>query len=119
GLYIHLQPLTVYVEEGCNGLRFLLAMAVVGFAFAGLTQKAWLRRIAVFVLAIGVALVANLLRVTGTALLAYGWGPAAATGFFHLTYGKLVYAVMMVPFVAVVLWLRPAPPVRGCNAPGE
>ena len=47
----------------------------------------------------------------GTAVLAHAWGPEAATGFFHMTYGKVVYGVMMIPFVAGVLWLR-----RGAEA---
>jgi exosortase len=105
-LYIHLPNVTLYVEEGCNGLRFLLAMLVVGIAFAWLTQTGTKRRTIVLGLALGVGIVSNLFRVAGTALLAYGWGPEAATGFFHMTYGKVVYGVMMIPFVVGVLMLR-------------
>jgi exosortase/archaeosortase family protein len=56
-----------------------------------------------------VAISANLIRVTGTGLLAHYWGPEAAAGFFHLAYGKVVYLIMLVPFVVGVLFLRRQP----------
>lgn len=106
GLRIDLPRITLLITEACNGLRFLLAMIVVGTAFAWTTQSRSTRRVAVLGLAVVVAIAANLIRVTGTGLLAYYWGPEAALGFFHMAYGKVVYLVMFVPFVAGVLFLR-------------
>ncbi len=106
GLRIELPSVILLVTEACNGLRFLLAMIVVGTAFAWTTQPSPARRAAVVALAIVVAIVANLARVTGTGLLAHYWGPEAAMGFVHVAYGKLIYLVMLLPFVAGVLLLR-------------
>jgi exosortase len=105
-LFLALPGVTLHVTEACNGLRFLLAMIVVGIAFAGTTQRRALTRAGVIVAALAVAIVANLVRVTGTGVLAVLWGPAAALGMIHLAWGKLVYAMMLVPFAAVVLFLR-------------
>jgi exosortase len=105
-LDIYMPGIVMNVSEACNGLRFLLAMLVVGTAFAWTTQTRTSRRLAVVMLAVIVAISANLVRVTGTGLLAHYWGPETAAGFFHMAYGKVVYLVMLVPFVAGVLFLR-------------
>jgi exosortase len=109
GLLIHLDRVSIHVTEACNGLRFLLAMLVVGSAFAWLTQRTMPARVGVIVLAAGAALVANLLRVAGTAVAAELWGPAAASGTVHIAYGKVVYGLMLLPFAAGVMWLRRRP----------
>ncbi|MGH7278127.1 MAG: exosortase/archaeosortase family protein [Candidatus Rokuibacteriota bacterium] len=106
GLFIQLTTVRLHISEACNGLRFLLAMVVIGVAFAWAIAAPPLHRLAVVPLAVAVAIAANLVRVTGTALLAHAWGPEAAGGFFHLAYGKVVYAAMLVSFVAGVLLLR-------------
>jgi exosortase len=112
GLSLHLPALTVEVTEACNGLRFLLAMIVVGTAFAWTTQRARGRRLTVVSLAVVLAVAANLVRVTGTAWLAHHYGQEAAEGFLHMTYGKIVYAGMFVPFLVAVLLLRRDPRPR-------
>jgi exosortase len=114
GLLIHLDGVSIEVSEACNGLRFLLAMIVVGAAFAWLTQRGALRRGAVVALAVVTAIAANLVRVAGTAVLAHAWGAGAASGAAHVAYGKVVYALMLVPFAAIVVWLR-----RGDREAGE
>jgi exosortase len=118
GLLIHLARVSIHVTEACNGLRFLLAMLVVGTAFAWLTQRTTRARVAVIVLAAGAAVVANLLRVAGTAVAAEVWGPAAASGTVHVAFGKVVYGLMLVPFTAGVLWLRRVSSRRSTRAPG-
>jgi exosortase len=112
GLVLHLPSLDVVVTEACNGLRFLLAMTVVGVAVAATTQRGAVRRAAVVALAVLVALLANVARVTGTAVLGELWGAEAAEGFFHLVYGKVVYGLALVPFLAAVVALRRGAPRR-------
>lgn len=115
GLLIHLPGATLLVGEACNGLRFLLAMIVLGTAFAWRAGGSAATRAAIVALAVAVAIAANLVRVTGTGWLAYHYGPDAASGFFHLAYGKVVYAAVLVPFLLGVMWLR-RPGVRGADA---
>lgn len=106
GLYLALPSVTLHITEACNGLRFLLAMLVVGVAFAGMTQTAWRRRALVVAGALAAALVANWLRIAGTGMLAELYGHEAATGTAHLVWGKLVYAGMLVPFAMLVVALK-------------
>jgi len=106
----HGEPgVSLHVSEACNGLRFLFAMVAVGVAFAGLAVRGALRQVLTVVLAVAVAIVANVVRVAGTGIIAYAWGPDVATGFLHVAYGKAIYGLMLVPFVGVVLLLRRRP----------
>jgi exosortase len=106
GLFLVLPSVTLHITEACNGLRFLLAMSVVGVAFAGTTETGWRRRALVVVGALAVALLANWLRVAGTGVIAQLYGHEAAGGFYHIAWGKVVYAAMLVPFALLVLSLR-------------
>lgn len=106
GLFLHLKPVTIHVTEACNGLRFLLAMTVIGVAVAWATQRSWRGRLAVVALALATAVVANLLRVLLTAVLAEAFGAYTVTGSIHVVYGKLVYLAMLGPFALAVLGIR-------------
>jgi exosortase len=96
------------VTEACNGLRFLLAMAVIGVAVAWASQQGWWGRLAVVALALATGVLANMLRVLVTAVLAHLFGAQAAMGTLHVAYGKAIYLLMLVPFGMAVLGLRRA-----------
>jgi len=119
GLMLYLNALTVEVTEACNGLRFLLAMAVVGVAVAWASQRTWWGRGAVVVLALVTAVLANMLRVLVTAVLGHAFGLGAATGTIHIVYGKVVYLAMLAPFALGVLWIRRAFPPRTASSPED
>ena len=109
GLFLALPSVTLHITEACNGLRFLLAMIVVGVAFAGTMQTGWRRGVLVVGGAVAVALVANWLRVAGTGMMAELYGREAAEGLTHVVWGKIVYGAMLVPFALLVLALRRRP----------
>ena len=108
GVFIHLEPAIVHVSEACNGLRFLLAMAVLGVAFGWTTGRGPLVRVAFLGGALGAAVLANLLRVAGTTVLVQFWGPAAALGAFHSLFGKTIY-VLTLGAVFLLAWHLRAP----------
>jgi len=111
-LYLRLPSVTLHVTEACNGLRFLLAMLVVGTAFAGTTQRRPLPRAGIVLAALTLAILANLARVTGTGVMAELWGARAALGLPHIVWGKVVYAAALVPFAGLVLIMRRRCPRR-------
>jgi exosortase len=106
GLFVAIPSVTLHVTEACNGLRFLFAMVVIGTAFAGTIAQRPVRRLALVVAALLVSIVANLVRVTGTGVMAELWGAGAAVGLTHVLWGKVVYAAALVPFAGLVLLLR-------------
>jgi exosortase len=105
-LFVALPSVTLHVTEACNGLRFLLAMLVLGVAFAATVTPRPGRRAAIVLAAAALAVVANLVRVTGTGVMAEVWGAQAAVGTTHVVWGKVVYGAALVPFVGLVLLLR-------------
>lgn len=106
GLLLHLSTVTLAVTEACSGLRFLLAMAVVGPALAWAVGSSLVGRAVIVLAGLGIAIVGNLVRVAGTALLADHFGPAAAMGQFHVAFGKAVYLVVLAPLALGLLALR-------------
>ncbi len=106
GLVVRIPHVLLEVTEACSGLRFLLAMLVLGTAFAWTTQRALGRRLAVVAAAAALAIGANLLRVAGTGWIAHHYGAEAASGLLHVAFGKVVYLAVLGPFVAGVARLR-------------
>ena len=91
GLTLHIGRVDLEVTEACNGLRFLFASVLVGLAIAwALPRRRPAERVFIVALALLAGLAANLVRVTGTAMLAWV-EPAAVIGTPHLIFGKAVY----------------------------
>jgi exosortase len=106
GVFIYMRSVTVHVSEACNGLRFLLAMVVLGVAFGWTTDRGPACRLFVLVLALAAAVAANLVRVSGTTVLVEFWGPAASIGLFHNLFGKAIYLVAVGAVLLVAVRLR-------------
>lgn len=106
GLLLHLSTVTLAVTEACSGLRFLFAMGVVGPALAWAVGSSLASRAALVLAALVVAVAGNVVRVASTAVLAHHFGPAAAMGFFHVVFGKVVYLLVLVPLALGLLALR-------------
>jgi exosortase/archaeosortase family protein len=71
----------------------LVALSVV---FAIFTQKRIWCRVFLILSAFPIAIIANAIRVSGTGLLAYHYGEAAADGFFHGFSGWVLFLVAFV-----------------------
>jgi exosortase len=106
GVFIHLRPVTVHVSEACNGLRFLLAMAVLGVAFGWTTRRGPACRLVVLTVALGAAIASNLIRVAGTTILVHFWGAGASLGLFHHVFGKSIYLATLGAVFLLVVRLR-------------
>jgi exosortase A len=94
------------VAEACSGIRYLTSSLAVGFLFAGLMYRTWVRRIAFFLASAVVPIVANAVRVFGIVFLAYVSGNRIAAGVDHIIYGWIFFTVVMVLLLAVGGWWR-------------
>ena len=106
GIILELPNVTLAVVEGCNGLRFLMALVTLTGAFAQATLVRWQDKLLLTLAAIPVALTANAIRVTALSLAAYYVGAHAARGLTHHSIGKGVWAAAIVPLVVFGLLLR-------------
>jgi exosortase len=81
------------VAEACSGLRSLVSLAATSVVLAALLVRHTSLRLALVGLSIPVAVWTNALRVSGTGVLAYHYGPTVAEGFFHGFSGWMVFLV--------------------------
>ncbi len=78
---IHLPNVTLEINIGCSGIRYLLSYFVFGIAYAYLYRTRLNERILVVCMTIPISLFASTLRVTATAVIAYYIGPYAVQGW--------------------------------------
>jgi exosortase len=105
GLYFQVGSTTLHVAEACSGLRFALAMTVIGVALAWTIERRLGARLVICAAAIALAIGANLVRVSATIALVHLYGPYVAVGTFHGLFGKAVYLAAL---VALLLGARAA-----------
>ena len=99
GNVIHLANASLGVEEACSGLHSLSALMVASLLLGFLEGAPILGRVLLFVLSVPLAIAVNVIRVTGTALLA-DYRLEYAMGFYHSFSGWLVFV-----FGFGTLWL--------------
>lgn len=115
--FIVLPNIVLEVAEECSGVRFLVSIIAVGVPLVYLTQRKWSYRIGVIAFAMGVAIVANGMRVAMVSMMAYYYGEAAAHGPFHIFHGFLVAQIGFVALFVVNWYLMRRTASRGAKAP--
>lgn len=92
GNIIHLATTSLGVAEACSGLHSLSAL-IVGSMLLGFVEEAsTLGRILIVLISVPLAIGVNVLRVTGTAILA-DFRPELALGYYHSFSGWLVFVI--------------------------
>lgn len=101
GNVIVLDDVRVGVVEACSGLGMVVTFAALSVGFAFVTRAAGWVRVALLIGALPVAVAANVVRITGTALLfRLGYGESAQV-FFHDLAGWL-----MIPLGCLMILLE-------------
>ncbi len=86
--FVHAQ---LEVAEACSGIRSIMAYTMLSTLFAYFLQGGWGKRIVLLLSAVPMALCANIVRVTGTGILAHFFGGSVAKGFLHEFSGMVVF----------------------------
>jgi exosortase len=92
GNIIYLANTSLGVAEACSGLNSLSSLAVASLLLGFLEVSSTAGRILLFLLSAPLAVAVNVVRVSGTALLA-DYQPEFALGFYHLFSGWLIFIV--------------------------
>ena len=79
------------VVEACSGIRSLMSLIALAIAYGYLVERRIWARIALVVLIVPIAVASNALRVVGSGVATYFWGPRWAEGFFHFFQGWLIF----------------------------
>lgn len=89
------------VAEACSGDKFVIAMFAYGTLVANVCYVSWARRAAFMTMALIVPVLANGVRAFGTIYAAWWTSVEAATGFDHIVYGFVFFALVMVAVIAI------------------
>jgi exosortase len=90
GNIIHLAGTSLGVAEACSGLNSLSALIVGSVLLGFILCSRPITRFALFLLAVPLAILVNIVRVAGTAVLA-DYNQEFAEGFYHFFSGWLIF----------------------------
>lgn len=101
GNVLHLAQTSLEVVDACSGLRSLVNILglAVGLGFV-MNKEAW-KRWALLLAAFPIAVIVNIIRLAGTAVLATRYGGDVARGFLHDFSGWLVFVAGIALLIGV------------------
>ncbi len=89
------------VAPECSGLRSLLAMTALMAFYAWYSQKTQLKKWALFLFCIPVAIIANIVRVVLVVVVAAFWGQDTAMGLWHDYSGYPIFLISIVLMLSI------------------
>lgn len=105
GNVIHLASISLGVWEACNGLNSLSALIVGAVLLSFTLCRRTLTRVLICLSAVPVAITANVVRVSATAILS-DWRPIYAMGFYHGFSGWIVFLIGVGSLYVIALGFR-------------
>lgn len=95
GIHIDTPAGLFVVAEACSGVKFLIAMVTLGVLVCFTRFDSWQRRAAFMAACITVPILANGVRAWATIYVAQFIGAERATGFDHIIYGWVFFAIIV------------------------
>jgi len=95
GIHIHTPAGLFIVAEACSGVKFLIAMVTLGVLVCATRFTRWDKRAAFMAACLIVPVLANGVRAWATIYVAQFIGAEKATGFDHIVYGWVFFAIVL------------------------
>ncbi|MBU7578883.1 MAG: exosortase [Porphyrobacter sp.] len=95
GINIHTPAGLFIVAEACSGVKFLVAMVQLGVLVCATRLRRWRTRAAFMAACVIVPILANGVRAFATIYVAQYVGAEKATGFDHIVYGWVFFAIII------------------------
>lgn len=95
GIHIHTPAGLFIVAEACSGVKFLIAMVTLGVLVCFTRFERWSRRALFMAACVIVPILANGVRAWATIYVAQFIGAERATGFDHIVYGWIFFAIVV------------------------
>jgi exosortase len=80
------------VAEACSGIRSIMSLTMLAVVFGSMVKEGWEKRAILVASAVPIAMLANIIRIFGTGILAHYYGDKVARGFLHEFSGLVVFA---------------------------
>ena len=98
----------LFVDEACSGITSVVTLLPLGAVLAHLGARGWLRRTAIMLSVVPIAMFGNWLRVLGTVAAAQHFGPELVlAGPLHESAGLLTFLFACSLLVGLGALLRP------------
>ncbi|HRZ87374.1 MAG TPA: exosortase/archaeosortase family protein [bacterium] len=94
GVNLFFPQTSVEVVDACSGMRSLISLLAVAAAFAYFFQKKPLGRGVLFLSAIPIAVLSNVIRIALTGIIAHTYGMEYAQGMLHTMLGTAIVIVI-------------------------
>jgi len=110
GNVINLPSMALEVAEACSGIRSLMSLVTLAIIYGYLTERRLWVRWLLALSSVPIAVVANSVRIIGTGLLVQYWDADKAEGYFHASWGWIIFVVsllMLYALHALIRMLRP------------
>lgn len=110
GNVINLPSMALEVAEACSGIRSLMSLVTLAIIYGYLTERRLWVRWLLALSSVPIAVVANSVRIIGTGLLVQYWDADKAEGYFHASWGWIIFVVsllMLYALHALIRILRP------------
>jgi exosortase len=95
GNVIILPTMALEVAEACSGIRSLMSLITLAVIYGYLMEKRTSVRVLLAMASVPIAVLANSVRIIGTGLLVQYWDPDKAEGFFHLSWGWIIFVISL------------------------
>ena len=105
GNLLHFARYSFEVTEACSGIRSLVSFLAIGALFAYLERGRWWKGMVLILATVPLAIFVNLVRVTGTGIIANYFGHRVARGFLHDFSGFAVFGsgILLMIFTVWIL----------------
>lgn len=101
GNVINLPAMALEVAEACSGIRSLMSLVTLAIIYGYLLEKRLWVRCVLALASVPIAVAANSFRIIGTGLLVQYWGPEMAEGYFHASWGWIIFVISLVLLYAL------------------
>lgn len=101
------------VAEACSGIRSLMSLATLAIIYGYLMEKRLLVRYVLALASVPIAVAANSFRIITTGLMVQYWDPEKAEGYFHTSWGWIVFVVSLLMLYGLHAAIRGIWPERG------
>ena len=113
GNVINLPSMALEVAEACSGIRSLMSLVTLAIIYGYLMEKRiWVRWLLALA-SVPIAVAANSIRIIGTGLLVQYWDAEKAEGYFHASWGWIIFVVSLLMLYALHALLRFFFPEKG------
>lgn len=113
GNVINLPSMALEVAEACSGIRSLMSLVTLAIIYGYLMEKRLWMRWLLAIASVPIAVAANSVRIIGTGLLVQYWDAEKAEGYFHASWGWIIFVISLVMLYALHELLRFLFPEKG------